>query len=106
MNTDTFALQLSFADRRAPIILFMHSMLVSILMVIDFSAFVWLHVVASELDFLCSSVPSSEQCGALVLDGYIPGRVALLGTTIGLHSSLIVSVSNDSQSHTTHKASS
>jgi hypothetical protein len=59
-------------------------------MAIDFGAFTWLHVVASELDFLCFSSRPAENCGVLAFDGYAGDRVALLATTIGLHAFLTV----------------
>jgi hypothetical protein len=78
--------------QRAHIILLVYSVFVSIVMTIDFTAFTWLHVVASELDFLCSSSFLSQDCGVLDFDGYMGDRVALLATIIGLHAFLTVRV--------------
>jgi hypothetical protein len=91
IHIHTHALQPTFAARRAHLVLFLHSLLVFIVMCIDFAAFVWLHVVVSEMDFLCHTSPSPDQCSVLVFDGYVDGRVVLLATIIALHTSLIVS---------------
>jgi hypothetical protein len=94
-NIDTCTLkymQATFVAQRAHIILLLHSVVVSIVMIIDFSTFVWLHIVASELDFLCSANEPSQECGLVVFDTYMNNRAALLATIIGLHALLTVSV--------------